>query len=307
MTSAPTLVILAAGLGRRYGGLKQLEPVGPGGATLMDYSIYDARRAGFRQVVFVIRPEMEAAVRETLVARYAPHLPVVLALQRMDEVPPDIPVSVDRTRPWGTAHAVLSAAACVSGPLAVINADDFYGGAAFAALAEFLRAIPVSVGAATWAMVGYCLRDTLSETGAVARAVCQCTPDGWLQRIEEVTGLTRCGADAQSADEEGTPRIVSGDTRVSMNLWGFTPAVFEVLRTGFHDFLLSYGTSPTAECYLPHVVQAAVAAGRARVRVLPGGDTWCGVTHPADRARAAAVLADRVAAGAYPKDPWGAR
>ncbi len=304
MTGAPTLVILAAGLGRRYGGLKQLEPVGPGGATIMDYSIYDARRAGFGRVVLVIRPEMEAPVREALVARYAAHLPIALAFQRLEDVPAGTAKPVERTRPWGTAHAVLSAAGCVSGPLAVINADDFYGATAFATLGEFLRAVPAVEGVATWAMVGYRLRDTLSETGAVARALCQCTTDGWLQRIEEVTGLTRHGADAQTA-ADGVTRVVPGATRVSMNLWGLTPGVFGVLRAGFREFLREQGGSPTAEYHLPHIVQTAIAAGQARVCVLPGGNAWCGVTHAADRVRTAAVLAGLVASGAYPERLWG--
>jgi NDP-sugar pyrophosphorylase family protein len=300
----PTLVILAAGIGSRYGGLKQLEAVGPGGATIMDYSVYDARRAGFGKVVFVIRPDMEAEVRRTLGARYEPQLPVAYALQRLDSLPPGFTVLPGRTKPWGTGHAVLAAGSVIHEPFAAVNADDFYGADSFVALGEFLR--QESPGdLPTWAMVGYALRDTLSDTGAVSRGICRSTSHGWLQSILETVGIERHGSDGRYTDVDGVARVLSGDTLVSMNIWGFTPAIFDELRGGFRRFLQEHAGSDTAEFYLPAAVQDAIAAGRARVKVLPTRDVWCGVTHVQDKARATAMISRLVARGVYPERLWG--
>jgi len=304
----PALVILAAGIGRRFGGTKQLEPVGPGGATIMDYSIYDALRAGFGQIVFVIRREMEAVVRESLGRRYAQRVPVAYAFQRLDDLPAGFAPPLRRVKPWGTGQAVLAAASVVEGPLAVINADDSYGANSFEALGAFLRAPAVEVlptGAQhTFALVGYRLGDTLSERGAVARAVCRCDADGWLQDIVETAEISKAGANGQCTDPAGQTHLLPGDTLVSMNLWGFTPAIFDELRAGFAEFLRGQARSPEAEFPLPGVIQQGIAAGRVRVRVLPTTDSWCGVTHPRDLPRVREFLRALVARGVYPEEVW---
>lgn len=280
------LVMLAAGLGSRYGGPKQLEPVGPQGATLMDYSLYDARRAGFGEAVFVIRPEMLASFGE-YAARFEGRLPWRAALQRLEDVPPGVAVPSARSKPWGTAHAVLAAAPFVRGPFAVLNADDFYGAEAFVALAEFLRR-HAGDRPPSHAIVGYRLRDTLSAAGPVNRAVCRIDAAGWLQSIAEVTGLV-AGSDATGI--------------VSMNLWGFDPAVLDTLRAGLVEFFAS-GDTREGECLLPTVIRSSLARGDCRIRVLEPGSRWFGITHQADRPAVEAALRALVEAGRYPERLW---
>ena len=282
----PQLVILAAGLGSRYGGLKQLEAVGPGGATLMDYSLYDARRAGFGEAVFVIHPDMQEAFR-AYAARFEGRLPWRAALQRLEDVPPGVTVPSSRAKPWGTAHAVLAAAPLVRGPFAALNADDFYGVEAFAALIDFLRAA-AGDRPPSHAIVGYRLQDTLSAAGPVNRAVCQIDQAGWLHTIEEVAGIEP-GSDAGAV--------------VSMNLWGFGPTVFETLRAGVAEFFRS-GDTTRGEVLLPAVMRSAVQRGECRVRVLDPGSRWFGITHEADRPPVAAALRALVDAGRYPEQLW---
>lgn len=283
---SPQLVILAAGLGSRYGGLKQLEAVGPGGATLMDYSLYDARRAGFADAVFVIRPEMQEAF-DNYATRFVGHLPWRAALQRLEDVPPGVAIAPSRTKPWGTAQAVLAAESHVQGPFAVLNADDFYGAEAFVALAEFLRR-HAGDRPPSHAIVGYRLRDTLSQAGPVNRAVCRIDEAGWLQSIEEVTGIEP-GSEAAAI--------------VSMNLWGFNPGVFETLRAGVAEFFRS-GDPTRGEVLLPAVMRSAVQRGDCRVRVLEPVSSWFGITHQADRPVVEAALRALVDAGRYPEQLW---
>jgi len=280
------LVVLAAGLGSRYGGLKQLDGVGPHGATLMEYSLFDARRAGFAEAVFVIRPDMEEAFRG-FAARLAGRLSWRTVLQRLEDVPPGVAVPPGRDKPWGTAHAVLAAAPAIHGPFAVLNADDFYGAEAFAALAAFLRA-PTSARPPHFAVVGYRLRDTLSEAGPVNRGVCRLDGDGWLQAIEEVMNI----------DGSADP-----DAIVSMNLWGFTPALFALLQAGLTSFFRS-ADAGRGEYLLPSAVREAIARVECRVRVLESGSRWFGITHPADRPGVAAALRALVTAGRYPERLW---
>jgi UTP-glucose-1-phosphate uridylyltransferase len=252
----------------------------------MDYSLYDARRAGFGEAVFVIRPDMQEAFRD-FAARFEARLPWRAALQRLEDVPPGIVVSSSRTKPWGTAHAVLAAAPLVQGSFAVLNADDFYGAEAFAALAEFLRR-HAGDRPPSHAIVGYRLRDTLSEAGPVNRAVCRIDAEGWLQSIEEVTGI-EAGSDATGI--------------VSMNLWGLSPVVFETLRAGVAEFFRS-GDTTGGEVLLPTVMRAAVQRGECRVRVLDPVSRWFGITHQADRPGVAAALRALVDAGRYPERLW---
>lgn len=298
----PTLIILAAGVGRRYGGLKQLESVGPAGETIMDFSIYDAVRAGFGQVVFVIRPDMEGVFHATIGRRYEQRIPVAYAYQRLDALPPGFSVPPGRTKPWGTGQAVLSAAGSLHGPFAVANADDFYGAASFAALSAFLQ--QPQTGTPVYALVGYVLRNTLSKSGTVSRAVCRCTAEGWLEDIVETHGIERDGDGARRTDEHGQIHRFTGDETVSMNLWGFVPAFVGELRTAFERFLSESGTSTDAELYLPAVVRDALRHQRACVSVLPSTDRWCGITNPRDKEQAVAFIRQLVDQGVYPARLW---
>lgn len=299
----PTLVILAAGMGARFSGPKQTTPVGPDGSTLTDYLIYDAVRAGFGRVVFVIRPDMAESFAAQFCRRLARHVAVSCVCQRITDVPPGFAVPQQRVKPWGTGQALLAAENEIQGPFAVANADDWYGPQACAGLGAFLRDSAEQTSP-TWALVGYRLRDTLSASGAVSRAVCHCTPDGWLEQITEFTGIELCDERVRRRDEAGHEHVLTGDERVSMNLWGFTPAVFAHLRAAFDRFLIERGTSSTAEFYLPAAIQAAIASRRARVRVLPSGGMWCGLTHPQDRQRVANFIARAVDEGTYPRTLW---
>lgn len=290
----PVLVILAAGIGRRFGGPKQLEPVGPGGATLMDYAIYDARRAGFGNVVCVIRPGSEAAFRR---------FDATLALQRLDDVAAGTEIPGARDHPWGTGQAVLAAESVVESPFAVVNADDFYGLAAFAQVAAFLRTVERGAPA-VFANVAYSLRATLSPAGGVNRAVCRSTADGWLEAVDEVVGIRRLGDGAYTGlDASGRPVSLAGDALVSMNMWAFTPAVFALLRREFAGFLRGPGAA-RSEFLISHAIRDAVGRGEVRVRLLRASGCWLGVTFPEDRPGVAAALRDLVAAGEYPERLW---
>ncbi len=299
----PTLVILAAGMGSRYGGMKQLEPVGPGGETIMDYSIYDALRAGFGQALFVIRADMNDAFRETIGRRYERHISVAYAFQRLEDLPAGHTVPPGREKPWGTGHAVLAAAGQVHEPFAVVNADDFYGANSFAALGRFLQENDTG-DVPTYAMVGFTLRETLSDSGTVNRGCCRCTADGWLEEITEIANIAPHGSDARYVDASGNEHVLSGDTRVSMNTWGFRPVFLQHLRARFNRFLEQNGTSSTAEFHLPTGVQQLMRAGRARVRVLPTPDRWVGVTHKEDRPRVIKMIGELVSRGDYPRKLW---
>jgi len=291
----PALVILAAGVGSRYGGPKQIEPVGPAGATLLDYSIYDARRAGFGTVVVVTRPELATAFDR---------IDATVAIQRLDDIPAGLTMPAARTKPWGTGHAVLAAATAVRSPFAVVNADDFYGRAAFTRAAEFLDAGHGGEAPESFAIIAYPLRDTLSAAGGVNRAVCRADGDGWLETVEEVVDIRRLeDGTYQGTDAHGRPVRLSGDALVSMNLWAFTPAVFTVLRRGFAEFLRQAGAEQ-GEFLISHAIRDAVRRGEARVRLLGTRARWLGVTYPDDRPRVAAVLRQLVAAGEYPERLW---
>ena len=299
----PTLVILAAGMGRRYGGLKQLEPVGPDGAALMEYGIYDAIQAGFDRVVFVVRPEIEQALREHAGPRYAQKVDVAYVQQRIDVALPDGVAAAGRTKPWGTGQAVLSAADVVDAPFAVMNADDFYGPRAFQMLGSFLSDQP-DRESTDYALIGYPLKSTLSEGGAVARGVCRCDEAGWLIGIVETTGIEKRGGDGLTVDEDGTERVLPGDTTVSMNTWGFSPSVFRFLSERFEQFLDSCHRPEEDEFYLPAAIEDLVRSQIARVRVMPTTDTWCGVTYPGDRELVVQHLSQLVADGRYPRNLW---
>ncbi len=299
---ALTLVVLAAGMGSRYGGLKQMDPVGPSGETVLDYAVFDARRAGFDRVVFVIRRDFEAIFREKIGARYTGKMAVDYVFQALDALPPGFTPPPGREKPWGTGHAVWCARDAVTENFAVINADDFYGTDSFAQLATFLRgphageAKGASAEKPRFAMVGFRLANTLSEHGAVSRGVCSSSAGGALQTIVEQTNI-------QPA-EVGAGRKFSGEEIVSMNCWGFTPALFPRLDAQFREFLAAKGAEPKTEFYLPASVSATIERGQAEVQVLPTRSAWFGVTYREDKPRVEKAVADLVAAGSYPAQLW---
>ncbi len=297
----PTLVILAAGVGSRYGGPKQIDRVGPGGATLLDYAAFDARRAGFARLVLVVRQGMEADVREAVGDRIARRFPVAYAVQDQ-ALPPGFAPPPGRTKPWGTGHAVLAAAPLLDGPFAVINADDFYGAGTYRVLAEYFRQ-PRRGPLAEYAFVGFPLASTLSPDGPVTRGVCRVDESSHLVTIRELK-VDRDGADARFLDESGSWQPLPGPTPVSLNFWGFTPDFLAAVEDGFARFLARSGASTTAEYFLLSAVQDLVDADRACVRVLGGGGPWSGLTYPGDRPRLVAMLEQQIARGEYPADLW---
>jgi len=293
--SEPTLLVLAAGMGSRYGGLKQLDPVGPRGETLLDYSVHDAMRAGFDRVVFLIRRDIEKDFRTQIGARYEGKINVGYAFQQLDELPGDYAPPSGRTKPWGTAHAIWCARKAIETPFVAINADDFYGAESFRRLGDFLRNADTAAHPAQFAMAAYRLDKTLSEHGTVARGICEVSDDGLLLGVEEITDLAR-RADGTIASGE---RTFPGDTPVSMNFWGFTPQIFTLLEKALRDFLASCGGSEKAECYIPSAVADMIASRAATVRVLPTSSEWFGVTYREDRPRVVESIAKLVAGGAY--------
>ena len=284
-----TLLVLAAGMGSRYGGLKQIDPVGPSGETVLDYAVFDAMRAGFGRVVFVIRRDFEELFREKIGARYAGRIAVDYVFQSLDALPAGFVPPAGREKPWGTGHAVWCARAAVKETFAVINADDFYGADSFARLAEFLA----KARGSQFGMVGFRLANTLSEHGAVSRGVCAADAGGALRSIVEETGIT--------SGEVGVGKNFSGAETVSMNCWGFTPTLFDGLETQFAEFLASRGGEAKAEFYLPGAVSTMIARREATVRVLPTESAWFGVTYREDKPRVQAAIAELVARGVYPK------
>ncbi len=300
----PTLVVLAAGMGSRYGGLKQVDPVGPSGETIMDYSIFDALRAGFDRVVFVIRRDFEEVFRRTIGTKYAGAAAVEYAYQDMEDLPAGYSVPPDRTKPWGTAHAIRSVRAIVTAPFAAINADDFYGRDAFQRLAAFLM-LERTVGAKPrYGMVGYRLDQTLSENGSVARGVCRVRPDGMLDTVVEMTKIVRVPGGAENREDPAHPVPLTGAERVSLNLWGFTPDLFPVMEARFPAWLSRNAGNPKAEWYIPFVVDELVREGLAEVEVLPTESAWFGVTYREDKPGVTAAVQALVDAGEYPAKLW---
>jgi len=296
--------VLAAGLGTRYGGLKQIDPVGPNGETLIDYSIYDGMTAGFGRVVFVIRHCFEDAFKTAVSSKFDRFVDVVLAYQETESRLGDFPLPAGREKPWGTGHAILIAEEAIDEPFAVINADDYYGPNSLKAIADFLRS---GVSSSQYAMVGYTLRNTLSEHGAVARGVTECDEHMFLKRIVERKRIEKTPAGARYLDPGGTPHALTGDEIVSMNLWGFHPSFFAHLQAHFSRFLSEHGGDRNAEVFIPSVVDELVTAGEVAVKVLRTDDPWFGVTYRADRSIAMRCVRERIEAGVYPQELWEQR
>ena len=295
----PTLVVLAAGMGSRYGGLKQVDPVGPSGEAILDYSVFDAVRAGFGKVVFIIRHDFEAEFKEKVGKKYEGLIPVDYCYQDINDLPAPYKVPEGRTKPWGTGHATRAARSVVKEPFAVINADDFYGRDAFEQLARFLS--NATDGAVLgFAMVGYKLELTLSENGSVARGICDVAADGTLKGVTEMTKLVKAGDVAENRENPDTPDKVPLDARVSMNLWGFTPGLFAELEKRFPEWLAVNGAKEKSEWYIPFVVDELIREGKADCRVLPTDSSWFGVTYREDKPHVTAAIRALVDAGEYP-------
>lgn len=298
MKTALSLVVLAAGIGSRFGGFKQMEPVGPSGEFLIDYSLYDALRAGFDRIVFLIRRDIEQDFKATIGARTEKRATVAYAFQELSDLPAGFSPPSGRTKPWGTGHALLACRGAVDGPFAVINADDFYGRDAYEVLARFLRDSPADES--RYAMVGYRLGRTLSDHGSVARGICRIGPGGVLTSITETTGIRRADGRIQAADRDGRTQTFTGDEPVSMNLWGLKPSLFNFLADDFRRFLPSSASSPTAEFFLPDVINRLVRDRRAQVSVLETKAEWFGITHRQDLPLTAAGLRRLIQADEYP-------
>lgn len=298
----PTLVLLAAGIGSRYGGIKQMDRVGPSGETIMDYSLYDARRAGFGRAVFVIRRSIEKDFREAFLERLSGRIEIDYVFQELEDVPPGFAVPEGRVKPWGTAHAVLRAEPKVEGPFAVINADDFYGLESFRIMADFLEVRGSEDN--LYAVVGYGIGTSLSEHGAVARGICEVGPEGWLEGVVERTNVERTPGGIVYKDEEGRRIPLPPEKTVSMNFWGFTPTFFRFGGVIFGDFLRRNADNLKAELFIPLVINQLIREGRVKVRTLPTPASWFGVTYREDKPRVMTALRRLVDAGAYPQSLW---
>lgn len=299
----PSLVVLAAGMGSRYGGVKQIDPVGVGGEAIIDFSIYDAITVGYDHVVFVVREEIEDDVRAFFAGTFESRIRVTYVHQKLDDIPAGYSVSEARTKPWGTAHAMLAAREVVDTPYAVINADDFYGRPALSTMAQYLSSIDPD--STDYAMVGYRLDQTLSPHGTVSRGIVNTDDEGWLVSIEEHTKLRPCKGGVESLNDDLSIRAVfTGTEATSMNLFGFTPRAMDQFSKEFSDFLATSGSDPKAEFYIPYGMNRLKEQGLARMTVLRSESEWFGVTYRDDRSEVIARLQRLVEEGAYPPSLW---
>ena len=297
----PTLFVLAAGMGSRYGGLKQLDGLGPNGETIMDYSIYDAIRGGFGKVVFVIRRDFEQDFRDKVLSKYRDHIPVEVVFQSTDALPEGFVCPAERTKPWGTNHAVLMGKEVIREPFAVINADDFYGRDGFRVLGEWLSK---AEGENRYCMVGYRVGNTLSESGTVARGICQTDARGYLTGVVERTDIARVDGRITFTGVDGLPATTDDTTPVSMNMWGFTPDYFRYSEERFKEFLTENIDKPKSEFFIPLVVNDLIVGGKATVEVLDTTARWFGVTYAEDRQSVVDKIRALIAAGEYPEKLW---
>lgn len=297
----PTLLLLAAGMGSRYGGLKQLDGLGPNGETIMDYSIYDAIKAGFGKIVFVIRKDFEEDFRKKILAKYEGHIPAELVFQSLDALPAGFTVPVGREKPWGTNHAVMMAKDVIKEPFCVINCDDFYNRDSFMVVGKFLSELPADAKN-NYAMVGFRVGNTLSENGTVARGVCATDAEGHLTTVVERTEVMRVNGAVSYKDEEGKWVTIADNTPVSMNMWGFTPDYFEHSEAYFKAFLSDSKNMENlkAEFFIPLMVNKLINEKTATVKVLDTTSKWFGVTYSADRAGTVARIQSLIDEGVYP-------
>ena len=301
----PVLVIMAAGMGSRYGGLKQLDPVGNHGQLIIDYSIYDARRAGFETVVFVIKPEIEADFKAAIGDRIAKVMDVKYAYQIKEDLPEGYAVPAERTKPWGTAQAALAARSVVDGPFAIINADDYYGPEAYQKIYDYLASHEDS-SVYEYVMVGYLIKNTVTENGTVARGVCEETGEQFLSQITERTKIEKGPPPRFTEDDGQTWTELDENTIVSMNMWGFTRSFLDEALARFPAFLdKTLAENPLkGEYFLPSVVSQLIGEGKARVKVLRSEDKWYGVTYREDKPTVVAAIAEKTTSGLYPDNLW---
>ncbi len=300
---SPTLLIMAAGMGSRYGGLKQLDPVGPGGEALFEYSIYDAIRRGFGKVVFVVRRDIEAGFRSRIGKRVEAKVAVDYVYQELDLLPATFNAPPNRKKPWGTGHAIFVAEEMVREPFAVINADNFYGASSFRLLGDYLKTAKDS-DPAEYSMMGFVLRETLSDFGSVSRAVCQVDRDGFLQSVVELARIGRRGEGAEYTNKDGKRVPLSGGEIVSRNMWGFTPSIFAYLRRELVSFLEARGSDEKSEFLIPTVVGTLVARGHARVKVLMSPERGFGITYREDKPCVMESIRNLIVRGLYPERLW---
>ena len=303
----PVLVVMAAGMGSRYGGLKQVDPVGNHNQLIIDYSIYDARRAGFETVVFVIKHEIEDTFKAAIGDRLSKVINVKYAYQQLDDLPEGYSVPEERVKPWGTAHAILAARKVVDGPFAVVNADDYYGPEGFKKIYDYLESHPDQPGCYEFAMVGYLLGNTVTENGHVARGICEEDSENYLTRVTERTRIEKDGADARFTEDDGaTWTQLSRNSIVSMNLWGFTESFLKEAEARFPAFLdKALAENPLkGEYFLPSVVTQLLEEKKARVKVLRSTDKWYGVTYREDKPVVVNAIAEMTANGLYPDKLW---
>jgi len=297
----PTLLILAAGMGSRFGGLKQVEPVGPNGEAIIDYSIYDAIRAGFGKVVFIIRESFADAFKEKFDKKLNGKIEVDYVFQELDMLPEGFTLPEGREKPWGTAHAILCAKSAVKEPFCALNADDFYGFNAYKAMAKFLTE---SKNTTEYAMVGYKLNDTLSEFGSVSRGICDVDDDLNLKKIVETIKIVKKDGKVISIENDGSEVELTGNENASMNNWGFKPSVFEELEKRFTQFLKTEIDKPKSEMYIPSVVFDLINDGVATAKVLEANSRWFGVTYKEDKPFVIGKINALIAAGEYPAKLW---
>lgn len=295
----PTLFVLAAGMGSRYGGLKQLDGLGPNGETIMDYSIYDAIRAGFGKVVFVIRSSFEKEFKEVVIDKFKDLIDIEIVFQEISKVPAGSVYNPEREKPWGTNHAVLMGKEVIKEPFAVINADDFYGQESFAILADFLRSVEGKQN--EYCMVGYRVGNTLSESGAVSRGVCVVDENNLLKNVVERTHIEEKAGYIFYLDEKGEEVTIPANTPVSMNMWGFTPDYFEYSEEYFKQFLAENGDKLKSEFYIPLAVNNLIVENKATCKVLDTPSKWFGVTYAEDRPQVVLKINDLIRKGAYPE------
>lgn len=298
----PTLVILAAGMGSRYGGLKQLDGVGPSGETIMDYSVYDALRAGFGKIVFIIRHDFEQEFRDKVISKYENHVPVEIVFQSIDKIPAGSEYNRERTKPWGTNHAVLMAADVVNEPFGVINADDFYGRESFRILADYLKSADGKKN--EYCMVGFIVENTLSKNGSVSRGLCKVSSDNYLTDVVECHGIEEKGEKLIYIADNGTEQEFPAGTIVSMNMWGFTPEYFDYSEKEFINFLKTNGNELKSEFYIPSMVNKLITDDIVRLKVLQTPSKWFGVTFAADKQETVTDIKKLIEAGEYPEKLW---
>jgi UTP-glucose-1-phosphate uridylyltransferase len=299
----PSLLVLAAGMGSRYGGLKQIDPVGPSRETIIDYSVYDALRACFGKIVFIIRRDIEKEFKESIGKKFERIIPVDYVYQEVNLITQNFKTFAQRKKPWGTGHAILCASKAIKEPFGVINGDDFYGTNSFQLLGKYLQSIK-DLNSTTYVMVGFVLKNTLSEFGYVSRGICQIDQGSFLQQIVEYTRLKKENQKVKYENKSGEKQNFRGDEIVSMNMWGFTPGIFKHLQKQFDEFLQQSGSDINAEFFLPTVIDHLIYNKQVKVKVLLSPDRWYGMTYPEDKQEVMHAMQELIKQGVYPDALW---